>query len=137
MNKPRSLEDLRSSYRAIGKKLDNLRMDAAIMVGILPLAPGRRVWVADEIDWDDPKLDQLRETFFSLLNKHHRLEIEIGRREALRDNNYPRWLAEREAYGWLNILGDESNDWLIEHGLTTVTLTEKILRNPKFLEEVI
>jgi hypothetical protein len=133
----RSLEDLRSSYRAIGKKLDNIRMDAAILTNILPLPEGKRFWVADEIQWDDPRLDDIRDKFFSLLEKHHDLERTIGRLEAIRDNDLPRWEARQTAYGWLNILGDDGNDWLIQHNLTTVTLTEAILLNPQFLEEMI
>lgn len=135
----RSLEDLRSSYRAIGRKLDDLRIEAAIAVEILPLKPGRRFWCADEIDWDDPRIpEHLKQKVFDLCDKHYQLGQTIGKREAICDGDLPRWEARQVAYGWLNILGEQgSTDWLIKHHLTTVTLTEAILENPNFLEEMI
>ena len=133
----RSLEDLRSSVRAIEHKLDNLRMDAAIAVGVLPLKPGHKFWVATEIDWDDPKIPrEIHDKYFSLLDKRYELNYQAARREAEEKNELPRFEARQVAYGWLKILGDKSDAWLIEHHLTTITLTEEILNNPGFLEEV-
>ena len=46
----RTLEDLKSSLRAVNHKLDNLRIEAAQIVGVLPLKPDCKFWVATEID---------------------------------------------------------------------------------------
>lgn len=134
----RSLESLKSSVRAIDHKLENLRIDAALLVGVLPLKPGRRFWVATEIDWDDPKIpEDLHENYFSLVEKRYVLNYQAEKMEAEQKNELPRFEAEQIAYKWLNILGDDGNNWLIEHHLTTISLTEAILKNPNFLEEVI
>lgn len=133
----RSLEDLRSSYRAVEHKLDSLNMDAASILDILPLQPGRKFWSSTEIDWNDPRLQPLKGKYDELTEKHRKLSQEIGRREAIRDDDLPRWGAKQVAYDWLHILGDDGNRWLLDHKLTTITLTEKILENPNFLEEVV
>ena len=134
----RSLEDLRSSYRAIDRRLDQLRIEAAIAVEVLPLKPGRKFWTADEIDWDDPRISEhLKQKVFDLCEKHTQLYKTITRREAIENDDLPRWEARQVAYGWLHVLGDEANDWLIAHKLSTISLTEAILENPQFLEEVI
>lgn len=133
----RTLEDLRSSYRAIGRKLDALHIEAAIAVEVLPLKPGRKFWVATEIDWEDPRIPgHLKQKVFELSEKHYQLGQVIGKREAIEKDDLPRWEARQVAYGWLNVLGDEADNWLIKHHLTTVSLTESLLENPNFLEEV-
>lgn len=133
----RSLEDLRSSYRAVEKKIDSLTSDAATLLGILPLKPGRKFWSSTEIDWNDPRLQPLKGKYDELTEKHRKLYLEIGRLEAIRDDDLPRWEAQQVAYGWLHVLGDDGNRWLLDHKLTTISLTEKILENPNFLEEVL
>lgn len=134
----RSLEDLRSSVRAIDRRIETMHMDAALLTGILPLPEGRKLWSSSEIDWDDPKIpEDMRTTYFSLLSKRHNLNQKVTRIEAENNNEIPRWGAERVAYGWLHVLGENGNDWLIKHKLTTVTLTDAILNNPNFLEEMI
>lgn len=134
----RSLEDLRSSVRAIDRRIETMHMDAALLTGILPLPEGRKLWSSSEIVWEDHRIpDDMRTTYFSLLGKRYNLNQKVTKMEAIRDNDLPRWEARNIAYGWLHILGERGNDWLIEHKLTTVSLTEAILRNPNFLEEVV
>ncbi len=134
----RSLEDLRSSVRAIDRRIETMHMDAALLTGILPLPEGRKLWSSSEIDWDDPKIpEDMRTTYFSLLSKRYNLNQKVTRIEAENNNELPRWEAERVAYGWLHVLGEKGNDWLIKHKLTTITLTDAILNNPNFLEEMI
>lgn len=134
----RSVEDLKSSVRAIDHKLDNLRMDAARCTGILPLKPGRKFWVATEINWDDPKIpEQIHTKYFGLLEKRSTLSYQAEKMEAEKNNELPRFEAREIAYNWLHVLGTEANAWLIEHQLSTVTLTEEILKNPNFLEEMV
>ena len=69
----RSLEDLKSSRRAVNNKIDDIVQQAAIIQGILPLKPGRKFWCVTEIDWANVRLSALRESYFELIQKgiHH------------------------------------------------------------------
>ena len=130
----RSLEDLRSSLSAVNKKADNIANKAANITGILPLQEGRRFWCVTEINWDDPRLTELKETYFKCINDAANLRDEIGR---LEDGD--RYEARKKANLFLCTHFDsfeEEAEWLRSHGLNTLTLAEKILMNPNFLEEV-
>ena len=134
----RSLEDLKSSVRALDRKIEQIQMDAALLTGVLPLPEGRKLWSTTEINWDDHNIPgDMKDNYMDLLRKRYALNKQASRMEAEKDGELPRWEARELAYNWLNCLGDKGNDWLLEHNLTTVSLTEEILRNPNFLEEVI
>lgn len=92
----RSLEDLKTSLHAIDHKIDDLKMDAALILGILPLSNDRRFWVATEINWNDPRLDHLRDTFFELVNQSYEFTTYIGRLEAIEGNYLEYWEAEQK-----------------------------------------
>lgn len=132
----RSIEDLRSSVRAIDRQLEKMRLEAAILTGIIPLPEDRVWWSTSEINWEDPRLSHMKDNYQALVDKRYNINYEAERKIAIRDDNLPRFEAREIAYGWLHMLGEGGNDWLIEHHLTTVSLTERILENPRFLEEV-
>ena len=98
----RTTEDLKTSLRAINNKIDSLRMDAAILQGVLPLPDGKRFWVADEIDWTSPELSNLSKTYFDLLDKSHDLRREIDYREAIKNNAIPLYESRQIAYEFIN-----------------------------------
>ena len=131
----RNLEDLKSSKRAVTRKMDDLTQQAAIITGILPLTPGRKFWCVTEINWDDPKLNGLRETYFKLAKTVSNLEDAIAN---LEEDNIQRYEASKKANQFLCSFDswEEEAKWLKEHGLNTISLTEKILENPNFLAEV-
>ena len=130
----RSLEDLKSSNRAIYRKMDDLTQEAAIITGILPLKPGRKFWCVSEINWDDSRLTAIRKTYFSMAEKAANLETAIAKLE--NDNLHE---ARKKANHFLttsfNSFEDEAK-WLKKNNLNGLSLAEKILQNPNFLSEV-
>lgn len=138
----RSLEDLKSSLHAIDHKIDNLKMDAALILGILPLSDDRRFWVATEINWNDSKLDHLRDTFFELVEKSYEFTKEVTRREAIRDGYLEYWEAEQKGMQFLSehfSSFDEEVEFFKKNNLIRgmSSLKEELVRNPRFLEGVV
>lgn len=138
----RSLEDLKSSHRAIQNKLDSLREEAAIITGVLPLKPGRKFWVADEIDWDDPKLEGIKDTYFELKDTSSSLAYHVGRLEAIKNDELPLWEAKVKAITFLedNFNGiEEEAEFFRKNNLVRgySSLKWNLLRNPNFLEGVV
>ena len=138
----RTTEDLKTSLRAINNKIDSLRMDAAILQGVLPLPDGKRFWVADEIDWTSPELSNLSKTYFDLLNKSHELSREIDYREAIKNNAIPLYESRQIAYEFINTncnSFEEEVDFFKKNNLVRgmSSLVEEIYKDPNFLNEVI
>jgi hypothetical protein len=138
----RTTEDLKTSLRAINNKIDSLRMDAAILQGVLPLPDGKRFWVADEIDWTSPELSNLSKTYFDLLNKSHDLRREIDYREAIKNNAIPLYESGQIAYEFINTncnSFEEEVEFFKKNDLVRgmSSLVEEIYRNPNFLNEVV
>ena len=137
MNNPtyegRSLEDLKSSRAAINRKMENITQEAAVITGVLPLKPGRKFWVVTEINWDDTRLTNLKETYFKLASQVDLLDDAIANLEE--DNRYE---AIKKANSFLTAFTSfkEEAAWLKKNNLNTFSLAEKILKNPNFLEEV-
>ena len=138
----RTTEDLKTSLRAINNKIDSLRMDAAILQGVLPLPDGKRFWVADEIDWTSPELSNLSKTYFDLLNKSHELSREIDYREAIKNNAIPLYESRQIAYEFINTncnSFEEEVEFFKKNNLVRgmSSLVEEIYKDPNFLNEVI
>ncbi|WP_407415732.1 hypothetical protein [Methanobrevibacter sp.] len=138
----RSLEDLRSSLRAINHRCESIRMDAAVIVGILPLKPGRKIWTADEIQWDDPKLAHLKDTYFELCDTASKLLRHVSELEAKKSGNLSVWKAKQKGEIFLRIHFhsiEEEKEFFEKNNLHRgmSSLTEAILSNPNFLEGVI
>ena len=125
------LDEKKMILRALQRKRDSLAVEIATRLD-LP-----RRWVMADVDLDDPRIVDLKEKLLSTERKIYHTEDEVEFLEAKRDGEIDRYNARKIAYDWLHLLGDEGNQWLIDHKLTTVTLTEEILKNPNFLEEVI
>lgn len=138
----RSLEDLKSSLRAINHQIDSIKQDAAICVGVLPLKPGRKFWVADEINWDDSRVDHLKETYFELKAKSSMLTYTIGKLEAEANGNVETWETDKKINEFLkdNFTSfEEEIEFFKKNNLVrgTSSLKECLLKNPNFLEEVL
>ena len=120
-----------TQLKGIAHRIEQYQQEAATILGILPLKPGRKFWSSSEIDWDDSRVDHLRETYFELCAKYSKVQdsIELSSRDA----------ALKEANHFLNTSFnsfEEEAKWLKKHGLNTFSLAEKILENPNFLREV-
>lgn len=137
----RSLEDLKSSYRAVTNRIDKMHMDAALLTGILPLPEGKRFWTSDEINWDDPKLSGQKKTYFELIGKAYNLRRIIGRLEAEADGTIVEFETGETIYKFLNKnfkTFDEEVEFFRKNNLVRgfSSLLEKCLENPNYLEEV-
>ncbi len=131
----RSLEDLKSSRRAVQKRIDDIAQQAAIITEILPLKPGRKFWCVTEIDWADIRLSALRESYFELIQKASNLDDTIAHLE----NDFDRYMARKKANKFLSSHFsslEEEAEWLRRFNLNALTLAEEILKNPNFLSEV-
>ena len=137
----RSLEDLKSSHRAVQNKIDNLRMEAAQLTGILPLPEGKKFWLATEIDWNDPRLDHIREKFYQLLDTAYELQQITGKLEAEANGTLEQYELYTEIDRFLNsnfktfpelVAFYKKNN--LTRGLTS--LREKVQANPDYLQEV-
>lgn len=120
-----------AQLKGIGHKIEQYQEEAATILGILPLKPGRKFWSSTEIDWDDSRLDHIREPYFELCRKYSEVNdsIELSDRDK----------AIKEATHFLNTSFnsfEEEARWLKRNGLNTLSLAEKILQNPNFLSEV-
>ena len=138
----RSLEDLKSSLRAVNLKLDDIRMEAAKIVGVLPLKPGRKFWVATEIDWEDSRLDHLREKYFYLLDAAYELQHITGKLEAEANDELEQWEIYNEIDSFLTTnfkTFDEEVEFFKKNNLVRglSSLREEVLRNPNYLNEVV
>ena len=130
----RSLEDLKSSKRAIFRKMDDLTQEAAIITGILPVKPGRKFWCVSEINWEDSRLTAIRKTYFELAEKAANLDDAIAKLE--NDNLHE---ARKKANHFLSTSFTSFEDeakWLKKNNLNGLSLAEKIIENPNFLSEV-
>lgn len=138
----RSLEDLKSSLRAVNHKIDNLKIDAAIIVGVLPLKPGRKFWIATEIDWEDSRLDHLRPDYFRLLDAAYELNHITGRLEAESKGELEKWEIYTKIDSFLNTnfkTFTEEVEFFKKNNLVRglSSLREEVLRNPNYLNEVV
>ena len=91
----RSLEDLKSSYRLLVRKSDTLASEAASRQG-LPKT-GQRFFISGQIDWDNPNVADIKPKYFDAVEKAGELNTEIGRLEAIQDNDLHRWEARQKA----------------------------------------
>jgi len=137
----RSIEDLKSSYYAIQKRIDSMHVDAAILTGIIPLPEGKAFWSSNEINWNDSRLDNTRETYFKLLRKSSDLRYVINYREAEESNTLEQFLLYEEIDEFISRNFNSFKE-LVEfyqrnnliRGLSS--LREKCLENPDYLTEV-
>ena len=100
----------------------------------LPL-PGQKFWTLEQVDLDDPKLEDIKEDFKNLVETIHSLHWEIEKDEAILNNNLPEYYATRKAYSFLDSQDDGGISFLREHNLTTHGLIYEIMENPNFIEE--
>lgn len=139
----RSLEDLKSSLRAVNHQIDKMRMDAAETLGIFnTLCKEKPFWTADEINWDDPKIVHLKPKFFHLLDTAYELEHIAGKLEATQNGT----LEQFEIYEKIDKFlatnfktFEEEVEFFRKNNLVAglSSLREAVLENPNFLEEVI
>ena len=100
----------------------------------LPL-PGQQFWTMDQVDLNDPRLEDIKDDFRNFMEKVHELQWEIEKDEAVINNTLPEYYATRKAYSFLDSQDDGGITFLQEHNLTTHGLIYEIMENPQFIEE--
>ena len=141
--KCRTLEDLKSSLRAVNHQIDKMRMDAAELMGIFDtLCKEKPFWTADEINWDDPKLSQMKPKFFQLLDSSYELEHIVGKIEATQNGTLEQYKIYQEIDKFLATnfkTFDEEVEFFKKNNLVRglSSLREAMLENPNYLNEVV
>lgn len=139
----RTLEDLKSSLRAVNHQIDKMRMDAAELMGIFDtLCKEKPFWTADEINWDDPKLSQMKPKFFQLLDSSYELEHIVGKIEATQNGTLEQYKIYQEIDKFLATnfkTFDEEVEFFKKNNLVRglSSLREAMLENPNYLNEVV
>ena len=138
----RSLEDLRSSYRAVTKKIETMQCEAAEIVGIIPLPEHKKFWVSTEINWDDTRLDHMRDEYLKLLDTAYELHHVVEKLHATQTNTLEQYQIYQEIDEFLSAnfnTFDEEIAFFKKNNLVRglSSLREKVLENPAYLEEVV
>ena len=129
------LMDKKSTLRVLTLKRDKYAQEISQRLG-LPL-PGQKFWTMEQVNFDDPKLADIKDDFHETVSKINEYTWEVGRLEAIRDDELPRHEARVKTYSFLKTLGnDQANDFLKSYRLTTVTLTEAVLLCPTLLDNL-
>ena len=129
------LMDKKSTLRVLTLKRDKYAQEISQRLG-LPL-PGQKFWTMEQVNFDDPKLADIKDDFNETVSKISEYSWEVGRLEAIHDGELPRHEAKIKAYSFLNKLGDEqATAFLKSYRLTTVTLTEAVLLCPTLLDNL-
>jgi len=126
----RELSEMKSSLRALQHKRDKLSLEIAETLGVTGF------YALSQLNLNDPRVIPLRDQLYNVESKMDKLYWDIEEAEAIRDNEYERYLAKKQCTEFLGSLGDKAaNEFLIHNNLTTITLVEKVLKNPNFLKE--
>lgn len=124
-----SLDDKKKTYRALKNRRDSYSVEIATILDM------PKIWVIDQVDFDDPRLSHIKDDFLKVTKRLHELYWEIEREEAIRDGTFPHYIATRKAYCFLDSQPDKGIQFLQKHNLTTHGLIYELLENPNYLEE--
>lgn len=133
--KPSSLEDKKASLRALTLKRDNLASEIGYRVR--DTISSYPLWIMDQVNFDDPRLADIKDDFFKTEEKLRELTWEVDRFEAIRDGELPRHEAKVKVYDFLGKMSEDNViSFLQAYHLSTVTLTEAVLLCPTLLEDM-
>ena len=125
------LMEKKSTLRALNLKKDSMAVEIATKLDLTGY------FGLEEIDFDDPRLADIKDEFFKIISKINSCSWEVDRLEALRDGELPRHEARKKVYTFLNRLGnDQATDFLKSYQLSTVSLTEAVLICPTLLDDL-
>lgn len=125
----------KSTANIYEKRRDTLAMEIAKRLQ-LP-KPGNKFWTIDEVNWNDPRIADIKDDFHKANSQMIKWQWESSRLQAIHENHLPRHEAKVKAYKFLGKLSDEQAiNFLKTHHLTTTTLTEAILLCPRLLDDL-
>lgn len=142
----KTLDDKKSLLRAIQRRREDLiaiqrrRDDLAAEIGyrVRDTISSYPLWVMEQVNFDDPRLADIKGKFFKTEEKLRELTWEVDRLEAIRDGELPRHEAKVKVYEFLRGMGDDKNqiNFLQSYHLSTTSLTEAVLICPHLLEDM-
>lgn len=130
-----TLDDKKSTLRALQRRRDDLA--AEIGFRVRDTISSYPLWIMDQVDFNDPRLDDIKDKFFKTEEKLRELTWEVDRLEAIRDGELPRHEAKVKVYDFLGKMSEDNViSFLQAYHLSTVTLTEAVLLCPTLLEDM-
>ena len=83
------IAQMKKQYRAMQKKRDNICIEIAIIQNMPNL------WDMTMVNWDDPEIQHLNEPYTKIERERSKLFWEIEEAEAIRDNEYDKFVARK------------------------------------------
>lgn len=132
----REISQMKTRLRAMERKRDTLAIHVAKTLN-LP-----NIWTLDMVDWSNPKVASIKPEIDTVDKQINELSWDIDRAESIRDNNMDYYNAKVKAYDFMaeNFTNfDDEVTFFKKNGLVRgmSSLTEMILKNPNYLEEVV
>jgi len=132
----REIGQMKTRLRALEKRRDTLAIHVAKTLN-LP-----NIWTLDMVDWSNPEVAAIKPEINSVDKQINELSWDIDRAESIRDNNMDYYNAKVKAYDFMAENFTNFNDevtFFKKNGLVRgmSSLTEMILKNPNYLEEVV
>jgi len=136
IRKVSELEQKRSTLKALNLKRDNLAAEIGYRVQDTISSYPR--WIMDQVNFDDPRIADIKDEFFRLEEKISKLTWEVDRLEAIRDGELPRHEAKVKVYEFLRGMGNDKNqiEFLQRYSVSTTSLTESVLLCPSLLDDM-
>ena len=130
-----TLDEKKSTLRALQKRRDDLA--AEIGFRVRDTISSYPLWIMDQVDFNDPRLNDIKDKFFKTEEKLRELTWEVDRLEAIRDGELPRHEAKVKVYDFLGKMSDDNViSFLQAYHLSTTSLTEAVLLCPALLEDM-
>lgn len=130
-----TLHEKKSTLRALQKRRDDLA--AEIGFRVRDTISSYPLWIMDQVDFNDPRLNDIKDKFFKTEEKLRELTWEVDRLEAIRDGELPRHEAKVKVYDFLEKMSDDNViSFLQAYHLSTTSLTEAVLLCPALLEDM-
>ena len=124
------IAQMKKQYRAMQKKRDNICIEIAIIQNM------PNIWDMEMVNWNDPEIQHLKEPYSKMERECSKLFWEIEEAEAIRDNEYDKFVARKKVYTFLDEIGDaKSIEYLQRIGMNTLRLVDAVLNNPDFIKE--
>lgn len=135
-NNSYELNQKRQTLRALNRRRDN--MAAEIGYRVRDTISSYPLWIMDQVNFDDPRLSDIKDDFFQVEEKIQELTWEVDRLEAIRDGELDRYEAKRKVYKFLRGMGSDKNqiEFLQNYHLSTTSLTEAVYMCPGLLDDM-
>ena len=130
------LEQKIQTLRALSRRRDD--MAAEIGYRVQDTISSYPLWIMEQVNFDDPRLADIKDKFFRIEEKISKLTWEVDRLEAIENGELPRHEAKVKVYEFLRGMGEDKNQisFLQTYSLSTTSLTEAVLICPGLLDDM-